>query len=103
MSSSTTPPRIPYAFEDSSIAVFLTDRIDAVQKKNQREIACEIGYDKPNMISMFKSGATKVPLEKSRNSRRLWMSIQFIFFGLDSINIGLSSRKRSLECSTKAD
>ena len=63
MSSSTTPPRMRYAYEDSSIAVFLTDRIATV-KKNQREIAREIGYDKPNMISMFKSGATKVPLEK---------------------------------------
>ena len=65
MSSSTTPPRIPHPFADLSIAVFLTNRIDAVsQKKTQRAIASEIGYDKPNMISMFKSGATKVPLEK---------------------------------------
>ena len=63
MSSSTTPPRMRYAYENSSIAVFLTDRI-ATGKKSQREIAREIGYDKPNMISMFKSGATKVPLEK---------------------------------------
>src|SRR5438270_13100393 len=32
--------------------------------KTQREIAVEIGYDKPNMISMFKRGEMKVPLEK---------------------------------------
>jgi len=56
---------MPYAYEDSSIAVYLTNRIDEIsQKKSQREIAVEIGYDKPNMISMFKRGATKVPLEK---------------------------------------
>ena len=33
-------------------------------RKTQREIATEIGYDKPNMISMFKTGEAKVPLCK---------------------------------------
>jgi transcriptional regulator with XRE-family HTH domain len=49
----------------SRIAQYLTKQIDALQgRKNQREIAAEIGYDKPNMISMFKRGETKVPIEK---------------------------------------
>ncbi|WP_150497727.1 helix-turn-helix domain-containing protein [Roseibium aquae] len=30
----------------------------------QRDIAAEAGYDKPNNISMLKTGATKVPLDK---------------------------------------
>lgn len=32
--------------------------------KTQREIAEEVGYDKPNIITMFKQGLTKLPLEK---------------------------------------
>lgn len=30
--------------------------------KTQRQIASEIGYDKPNIITMFKTGITRVPL-----------------------------------------
>ncbi len=33
-------------------------------EKTQRQIAYEIGYDKPNMITMFKQGITRVPAEK---------------------------------------
>lgn len=48
-----------------TLAIFLTKQIDALSgRKSQREIATEIGYDKPNMISMFKRGETKVPLDK---------------------------------------
>lgn len=35
-----------------------------VSEKSQRQIAEEIGYDRPNIIAMFKMGATKVPLTK---------------------------------------
>jgi transcriptional regulator with XRE-family HTH domain len=56
-------PGMPFA--EAPIAVFLTRAIDALQgTKSQREIAQEIGYEKPNMISMFKRGEAKVPLEK---------------------------------------
>ena len=56
-------PGMPFA--ESRIALFLSKRIDQLAaRKNQREIATEIGYDKPNMISMFKRGETKIPLEK---------------------------------------
>lgn len=54
---------MPYA--DSKIARYLTKQIDSVaNEKSQREIAAEIGYDKPNMLSMIKRGESKVPLEK---------------------------------------
>lgn len=63
MTPSTVKPGMPFA--GSPIAGCLTRQIDALAgKKTQREIAFEIGYDKPNMISMFKRGETKVPLEK---------------------------------------
>jgi hypothetical protein len=56
-------PGMPFA--DSRIAQYLTRQIDALQGvKSQREIAFEIGYDKPNLISMFKRGESKVPLDK---------------------------------------
>ncbi len=56
-------PGMPFA--DSAIARYLEKQIEALRGvKTQREIANEIGYDKPNMISMFKRGEAKVPLEK---------------------------------------
>lgn len=59
----TAKPGMPYA--TSKIAIYLTKQIDALQgQKNQREIANEIGYEKPNMISMFKRGEAKVPIDK---------------------------------------
>lgn len=45
----------------------LAERIDALLKiseKNQRQIADEIGYERPNLITMFKQGRSKVPINK---------------------------------------
>lgn len=55
---------MPYA--DMPLAQYLSKQIDvqASMNKNQRQIAQEIGYEKPNMISMFKRGEAKVPLDK---------------------------------------
>ena len=59
----TKKPGMP--FSGSRIAIYLTKQIDALQGiKSQREIAFEIGYDKPNLISMFKRGEAKVPIDK---------------------------------------
>jgi transcriptional regulator with XRE-family HTH domain len=58
-----TRPPLPH--ENSQIAIYLTKQIEALSAtKSQREIAAEMGYDKPNIISMFKRGETKVPLDK---------------------------------------
>ncbi len=54
--------------EDSEIfgslmAQYVSDKIDELaDRKTQREIAKEVGYRRPNIISMFKSGETKIPL-----------------------------------------
>src|SRR4051812_12146159 len=32
--------------------------------KTQRQIAAAAGYDKPNILSMFKRGDTKIPIDK---------------------------------------
>jgi transcriptional regulator with XRE-family HTH domain len=61
---SNTKPGMPFA--DTPIAQYLSKQIDiqVSMGKKQRQIAQEIGYDKPNMISMFKRGEAKVPLDK---------------------------------------
>ncbi len=46
-----------------SVAEFLSHYIDK-SYKTQREIAIEIGYSNPNMITMLKQGLTKLPLDK---------------------------------------
>lgn len=51
----TTPMTKP------TIAEFLTRKIDE-SSKTQREIAVELGYENPNIITMFKTGDTKLPL-----------------------------------------
>jgi hypothetical protein len=56
-------PSAPHA--DTPLSKFLTKQIEALAGvKNQREIAAEVGYDKPNVISMIKTGDTKLPLDK---------------------------------------
>ncbi len=35
-----------------------------VNRKTQIDIAIEVGYDKPNMITMWKNGTATMPLEK---------------------------------------
>ena len=52
-------------FAGSSIANYLDKQIEALKgAKSQREIAGEIGYESPNLISMFKRGEARVPLDK---------------------------------------
>jgi hypothetical protein len=56
-------PGMPFA--DSAVAKYIDKKIDELKGvKTQREIAAEIDYDKPNMISMFKRGEARVPLDK---------------------------------------
>lgn len=46
-----------------TVAQFITLRIDN-SPKSQTEIAAQLGYPNPNIITMFKQGRTKVPLTK---------------------------------------
>lgn len=47
----------------TTVAEFLTDRIAAVDK-TQRQISEECGFDNPNIITMFKNGQTKLPINR---------------------------------------
>lgn len=47
----------------STVADFIADRL-ADSDKTQREIAQECGFENPNIITMFKTGATKLPLNR---------------------------------------
>jgi hypothetical protein len=50
---------------DTALCRFLTKQIAALSGvKSQREIAAEVGYDRPNVMSMIKTGDTKLPLDK---------------------------------------
>jgi hypothetical protein len=53
----------PYA--GSALARYLNKRIYELRGvKTQREIALAAGFARPNIISMFKTGETKVPLDR---------------------------------------
>ena len=45
------------------LSEFLTSQIETCGRQ-QNEIAAELGYERPNIITMFKKGQTKVPIEK---------------------------------------
>jgi transcriptional regulator with XRE-family HTH domain len=47
----------------SPTALIIADAIEA-SGKTHREIATEMGYDRPNVISMMKKGEMRVPLER---------------------------------------
>ena len=47
----------------SPLVKFVSHSID-VSSKTQREICLEVGYDKPNLITMWKKGHTPIPLNK---------------------------------------
>jgi transcriptional regulator with XRE-family HTH domain len=54
MTSTTTP---------TSVAEFIAERLAAIDK-TQRQIATECGLENPNVITMFKQGLTKLPLNR---------------------------------------
>jgi transcriptional regulator with XRE-family HTH domain len=63
MSSTNPKPGMPFA--ESSVARYLDKQIEVLKGvKTQREIAAESGYENANMISMFKRGEVRVPLDK---------------------------------------
>lgn len=51
-----------YPARHSPVARYLEQAIDR-SGLPQTEIAEAMGYERPNIISMFKSGATKIPIE----------------------------------------
>ncbi|MDY7537521.1 helix-turn-helix transcriptional regulator [Undibacterium sp. RTI2.2] len=46
-----------------TVAEFISNRIE-ISGKTQKQIASEVGFPKPNMITMIKQGASKLPLDK---------------------------------------
>lgn len=56
-------PKKPY--EDTRLAKFIDKRVmDLRPKKSQIEIAVEAGFVSVNMLSMLKSGSSKLPLDR---------------------------------------
>jgi hypothetical protein len=51
--------------ENTAAATFLTDRMrDLKHRKSQKEIAKEAGFLNSNFLSLLKSGANKIPLDR---------------------------------------
>ena len=62
-------PKRPHA--DTRLAQFISDRVKNLRHRTtQLEIASDAGFLNPNMISMLKSGATKLPLDRVPNLAR---------------------------------
>ena len=52
-------------YQDTRLAKFLETRILELKfKKSQADIAEEAGFVNPNMVTMIKQGATKLPLDR---------------------------------------
>lgn len=52
-------------YEDTQLAKYLEKRILQLRsRKTQLEIARESGFIQPNMLSMFKNGSSKLPLDR---------------------------------------
>jgi len=49
------------SIENQTVANFIRDKIDAC-KYRQNQIAEMLGYDNPNVITMFKQGRSKLPV-----------------------------------------
>ena len=54
--SKPLPPRL-------TVAEFIADKL-ATTDKTQRQVAEECGFDKANIITMFKNGLTKLPINR---------------------------------------
>ena len=53
------------SYGQTKMVQYLTRKIDALRGlKSQKQIARELGYDLPNIVSMIKMGEARVPLEK---------------------------------------
>lgn len=56
-------PKKPY--QDTRLAKFISQRVRELRpKKSQIEIAIEAGFISQNMLSMLKSGSSKLPLDR---------------------------------------
>ena len=63
MSTTARIPRKAPAETTSKVAWFLTSAVET-SGKTQKEIAREVGFGKPQIITMMKQGDTKIPLHR---------------------------------------
>lgn len=54
---------MPRTIKPGKVAAYLSRHIDASEKP-QYQIAQEAGFDRPNIISMIKTGLTKMPMNR---------------------------------------
>ena len=68
-------------FAHTKVTQLISRQIDKLaSRKSQREIASEVGYDKPNMLSMIKYGDSRLPLDKVPIfAKALELDVGFLF------------------------
>lgn len=52
-------------YSDTRLVKYLEKRILEMRPKTQTEIAIQTGFTNPNVLTMIKSGATKLPLDRA--------------------------------------
>ena len=51
-------------YSNSALAKFITRRVLELRPRTQIDIATVAGFENPNMVSMLKNGASKLPLDR---------------------------------------
>ena len=89
-----------HPYEQSRLAKFVDRRIlELAPKKAQREIALEAGFRSVNMISMVKSGSTKLALDRVPSmAKALEVDPKFLFV-LALEQIGFETTRAASFCS----
>jgi transcriptional regulator with XRE-family HTH domain len=79
----TTMKRPTRSLADLPLHELITYQVELQKRmhgKTQADIAREVGYDKPNMIAMWKAGTAKIPLDKvPQAAKALGMDPAFLF------------------------
>ena len=86
----------PYA--DSRLAKYLEKRVLELRpRKSQIEIATEAGFINPNVLSMLKNGASKLPLDRVPGLAKALESDPVLLFKLALEQLGGDTTARAVD------
>lgn len=85
-------------FKDTLVSAYIQKRIlEMRSRKNQSQIAKEAGFPQPNVLSMIKSGQTKLPLDRVPGLAKALECDLLFLFGLAIKQPGLEPLENVLE------
>lgn len=86
----------PYA--DTRLAKYLEKRVLELRpRKSQAQIASEAGFRNPNVLTMIKTGATKLPLDRVASLARALDCDPRLLFNLAVDQLGGATTARAIE------